>query len=122
LVKAAERPVKIAKAPVQYRPYAVTLDQVEQNLGRVVYFEGKVVEVHGPTQKGTYFVKFEYGGIPDVFKLVVFSKYVDSFVHGGRTIKAYSGKRLRVRGLIQKHEKWGWEILVFTEREIEVLS
>ena len=121
LVRAVERPVKIAKAPVQYRPYAVTLDEVKQYLGRVVSFEGRVVQVH-VSPRGTYFVKFEHGGIPDVFKLVIFPNYVHNFAYGGETIEAYSGKRLRVRGLIQEHEKWGWEILVFTEDGIEVLS
>lgn len=115
------RAVEAVSVRTTYRADIVTLDNYQDFLGKIVYFEGRVVEVH-ESAKGTYFVKFVRGPIPQVFKLVIFSKYVERFSQGGRTIKRYHGRTIRVRGLIQRHEVWGWEILVSKEEAISSVS
>jgi hypothetical protein len=105
-----------------FEPPVVRLSEAAQYAGHVVYFQGKVVEVQKSRATSTYCVKFQRGPWPRVFKLVIFSNYVNNFALGGQTITDYERKTIRVRGLIQDHPEWGLEIIVYRENAITVLD
>lgn len=105
-----------------FQPPAVGLAEIGQYVGHVVYFQGRVVEVQRSKSANTYCVKFQRGPWASVFKLVIFSNYVNNFAHGERTLREYTRKTIRVRGLVQRHPEWGLEILVYDESAIVVLE
>ncbi len=106
----------------RFRPEAITINNAARNVGRIALFEGRVVEVQRSKTSETYAVKFRRGRWVDVFKLVIFQQYVGNFSQGARTIKSYQGHTIRVRGLIQRHDTFGLQILVNDEDMIEVVD
>lgn len=107
---------------IAFEPSVVTLHEVSQYVGQIVYFQGRVVEVVRSRATGAYCVKFQPGSWPRVFKLVIFRNYVDNFRSSGQTIEGYEHRTIRVRGLIQRHPEWGLEILVYNEGVITVVG
>ncbi len=105
-----------------FEPPAVRLGEIDQYVGHVVCFQGRVVEVQRSRNANAYCVKFQRGAWARVFKLVVFPNYVNNFTHGEQTIRDYVRKTIRVRGLVQRHPEWGLEILVYDESAITVLD
>ena len=112
----------LPRQPIVFEPAVVRLPEINQYVGHMVYFQGKVVEVQRSRSTNTYCVKFQRGPWTSVFKLVVFPNYVHNFTHGERSIRDYEHKTIRVRGLIQKHPEWGFEILVYNEDAITVVD
>jgi len=106
----------------RFRPEVITTANVRRNIGRIVVFEGEVVDVQQSRTSETYAVKFQRGRWVDAFKLVIFPQYVHRFSGGSSTITSYQGHRIRVRGLIQKHDVFGLQIIVDREDMIEVLD
>ena len=115
------RPVKY-EVVCRFRPETIALNDVARNEGRIVSFEGRVVEVQRSQTSETYAVKFQRGRWTGVFKLVIFPQYVGSFAQGATTIKSYRGHTIRVRGLIQRHDTFGYQIIVNSEDMIEVVD
>ncbi len=113
-----ERP----RPQIAFEPSVVTLGEISQYVGQIVFFQGRVVEVAKSRATGAYCVKFQRGTWPRVFKLVIFRNYVDNFRFGGQTIEGYEDRTIRVRGLIQRHPEWGLEILVYNESVITVVG
>jgi len=107
---------------ILFQPPVASLVEISQYVGHVVYFQGRVVEVQRSRSANTYCVKFQRGPWARVFKLVVFPNYVNNFTHGEQTIRDYTRKTIRVRGLVQRHPEWGLEILVYNESAITVLD
>jgi hypothetical protein len=101
-------------------------DNIREYLNSVVTVQDYVYEVYKTRASGTYFIRFEprinrdpvYSG----FKLVIFPEYQTSWDLAGISIDQYSQKYIRVRGLIQEHDKWGMEILVNSPRMIEIVK
>jgi len=106
---------------VQFRPELITIDDVNQNVGRIVSFEGRVVEVE-QGRTGAYTIKFERGPRASVFKLAISRRYISRFSRGSITIRSYQDHTIRVRGLIQKHSRHGLQILVNSEAMIQVVD
>jgi hypothetical protein len=124
-VPITERPEFRPERPrprIAFEPSVVTLGEISQYVGQIVFFQGRVVEVVKSRATGAYCVKFQRGTWPRVFKLVIFRNYVDNFRFGGQTIEGYEHRTIRVRGLIQRHPEWGLEILVYNESVITVVG
>jgi hypothetical protein len=77
----------------------------------MVVFRGNVVEVYR-AKSGTYLLKFERGTTKNVFKVVITPPYVRNFERSGVHIKNYRGQTIQVRGLVQNHPMWNYEIVV----------
>lgn len=95
-----------------FNPNAVTLDNYKQYVGQVVTFVGRVVMVHESLNRpGNFAVMFEDRSWVNGFKLVFFRNNLDNF--GGECfVYSLAEKMVTVRGLIIKHEKYGYEIVV----------
>jgi hypothetical protein len=94
-----------------YDPNVVTLANYKEHVGRVVTFEARVQNVLTSRSGNDYAVMFENTGWVKGFKLVFFRKTI-STVGGANYIQSLSGKTIRVRGLVKKHEKFGYQIIV----------
>ena len=96
---------------VNYAPNTVTLDNVRNYVGRVVTFEGRVVDVLQSKRKTDFAVMFENKSWTQGFKLVFFGGTITAC--GGKAfIQGLQGKSIRVRGLVVKHERFGYEIII----------
>ena len=94
-----------------YNPNVITLADFRQHFGRVVTFEGTVKEVRVSRRGSDYAVMFEDKSWTSGFKLVFFRGAVTK-VGGPAYIKSLDGHRIRVRGLLVSHQKFGPEIIV----------
>jgi hypothetical protein len=97
----------------------ISLSRIRDFEGRAVVVHDFVQEVHF-SQRGTCFIKFEDRPIPEAFKVVVFDSYQVEWEEAEVDLKSYQHRYIRVRGVIQDHWKWGWEILVNSPRLIQV--
>ncbi len=80
-------------------------------MGRVITFEGYVYNVLVSQRGLDYAVMFENKTWTRGFKMVVFRGDVNS-VGGRRFIMDLEGRTVRVRGLLARHETFGYEIVV----------
>lgn len=125
----AERPIRILQ-PTPRKEYPsdkiIERSDVRNYINRVVTVQDYVYEVYRTKSTGTYFVRFElrpsrkppYHG----FKLVIFPNYAKQWELAGIDIFSYEYKVIRVRGLIQEHEKYGLEIVVNSPNMIEIVG
>ncbi|PSW06751.1 hypothetical protein C9I89_04245 [Photobacterium lipolyticum] len=81
------------------------------HIGSVVTFEARVVEVKESRRGNDFAVMFENKSWTKGFKLVFFRDAVRK-VGGKPYISSLSGKTVRVRGLVVKHPRFGYEIIV----------
>lgn len=94
-----------------YTPNVVTLQNYKQHEGSVVTFEGRVHKVNESRRGNDFAVMFEDKSWVRGFKLVFFRGAVRK-VGGASYINGLSGKKVKVRGLVVKHPKFGYEIIV----------
>ena len=94
-----------------YTPNVVTLHNYMQYEGSVVTFEGRVHKVNESRRGNDFAVMFENKSWVRGFKLVFFRGAVHK-VGGSRYINGLIGRRVKVRGLVIKHPKFGYEIIV----------
>ncbi|WP_445177698.1 hypothetical protein [Pseudomonas sp. McL0111] len=94
-----------------YAPSVVTLSNYQNHVGSVVTFEGRVYEVKESSRGNDFAVMFEKKSWVSGFKLVFFRGAVRK-VGGNSYVNSLQGKMIRVRGLIIKHPKFGYEIIV----------
>lgn len=94
-----------------YQPNVVTLQNYQRHVGRVVTFEGRVHKVNESKRGGDFAVMFEDKSWTKGFKLVFFDGSVRK-VGGERYIKSFTGRKVKVRGLVIKHPTFGYEIIV----------
>jgi hypothetical protein len=99
-----------------YRPEFVTLLNYRDHVGRVVTFEGRVPKVLTSRQGHALAVMFENLDWKTGFKAIVFRRHL-AVVGGGPFVCALQGRTIRVRGLVQKHPIFGYQIVV-TERSM----
>jgi hypothetical protein len=118
------------RAPVETRwlretKEVIGLKEIYDHVDRAVVVEGYVHEVY-QSRIGTYFVRFErrkWRDRPfDGFKVVIFDRYSTEWLAVGLRPEMYEGHKVRVRGVIQDHEKWGIEILVNSPRVIQIID
>lgn len=94
-----------------FNPDVVTLQNYKNHVGRVVTFEGVVTRVNESRRGNDFAVMFENKSWVHGFKLVFFRGAVNK-VGGKPYITSLKGQRIRVRGLIVNHERFGYEIIV----------
>lgn len=94
-----------------YAPTVVTLSNYKEYVGSVVTFEGQVYKVNESRRGSDFAVMFEGKSWVSGFKLVFFRGAVRK-VGGNNYVHSLQGKTIRVRGLIVKHPKFGYEIIV----------
>lgn len=94
-----------------YAPTVVTLSNYMEHVGSVVTFEGQVYKVNESRRGSDFAVMFEGKSWVSGFKLVFFRGAVRK-VGGNNYVHSLQGKTIRVRGLIIKHPKFGYEIIV----------
>lgn len=94
-----------------YTPNLVTLENYKQHEGAVVTFEGRVCKVNESRRGNDFAVMFEDKSWAKGFKLVFFRDGARK-VGGSQYIKSLAGKSVKVRGLVIKHPKFGYEIIV----------
>jgi hypothetical protein len=99
-----------------FRPDIVTLQDYRGQVGRVVTFEGHVLDIK-LSKSGTGFAAmFEPGSWTEGLKLIFPSRYVERV--GGRDfILSMRNRTVRVRGLLVSHQIFGDQIIV-TERSM----
>jgi hypothetical protein len=94
-----------------YTPSIVTLQTYKQHEGSVVTFDGRVHKVQESSRGDDFAVMFEDKSWVRGFKLVFFRDAVRK-VGGKPFITSLQGKTVQVRGLVVKHPKYGYEIIV----------
>lgn len=99
------------KAGRDYTPDVITLSNYMDHIGSVVTFEARVVEVRESRRGNDFAVMFERKSWSNGFKLVFFRDAVRK-VGGKPYITSLSEKAVRVRGLVVKHPKFGYQIIV----------
>ncbi len=99
------------KAPRNYDPNAVTLSNYKSFENTMVTFQGRVERVQQSRRGSDYAVMFEDKSWVEGFKLVFFKGSVRK-VGGARYIKSLLGKTIKVRGLLIRHERFGYEIII----------
>lgn len=102
---------KDKEAGRDFTPDVITLSNYMSHIGSVVTFEAKVVEVKESRRGNDFAVMFENKSWTKGFKLVFFRDAVRK-VGGKPYITSLSGKTVRVRGLVVKHPRFGYEIIV----------
>lgn len=94
-----------------YEAGIITLADYRSKEGQVVIFEGRCMCVL-PSRRGSdYAVMFENKPWTRGFKMVVF-RGTAARVGGPAFLLGLAGKQIRVRGLIVKHPRFGYEIIV----------
>jgi hypothetical protein len=93
-----------------YTPNVVTLQNYKQHEGSVVTFEGRVHTVNESRRGNDFAVMFEDKSWVKGFKLVFFRGAVRKV--GASYINSLAGKTIKVRGLVVKHPRFGYEIIV----------
>ena len=94
-----------------YTPDIVTLNNYKKHVGSVVTFEGYVCRVNESRRGNDFAVMFENESWTEGFKLVFF-RGAAVRVGGASYIKSLSNKKIKVRGLLIKHPKFGYEIII----------
>jgi len=92
-------------------PEIVTLSNYPGYAGRVVTFEGYVRRISASRTGRAYAIMFEDKTWTRGLKAVVFTRHVVD-VGGTHFINGLSGKTIRVRGLLQRHDIYGYQIVV----------
>lgn len=96
---------------VNFNPTAVTLNNFKDHVGSVVTFQGRVVAIRESRRGGDFALMFENKSWRWGFKLVFFGGDIRS-CGGAQFIQSLQGKMITVRGLIIKHRKYGYEIII----------
>ena len=104
---------------VSFEPDVITLDNYRGHVGRVITFEGIVRKVLKSRSGRDYAVMFEDKDWSDGLKMVVFRGKITA-VGGGDFLRGLRGRTIRVRGLLQKHRIFGYQIAVSERRMIQV--
>lgn len=95
----------------EYTPNIVTLGNYLNFVGHVITFEGNVPTVRTSRDGRSYAVMFENKTWTRGLKMVVFKGKVAT-VGGSSFLLGLHGKTLRIRGLLAKHHKFGYQIIV----------
>lgn len=100
-----------------YNPDVVTIANFGQHFDRVVTFEGRVQTVKVSKRGSDYAVMFQNATWTKGLKLVFFRGAVRK-VGGPQFIESLNGRKVRVRGLLINHSRFGPEIIISERRMI----
>jgi hypothetical protein len=89
----------------------ITLENYRDYVGHVITFEGDVHTVLTSRRGTDYAVMFENRSWTRGFKMVVFRGRVEE-IGGANFLFTLVGRRVRVRGLLINHDRFGYEIIV----------
>jgi hypothetical protein len=102
-----------------FEPDVVTLDNYRDHVGRVITFEGIVRKVLKSRNGRDYAVMFEDKDWSVGLKMVVLRGTITA-VGGGDFLRRLNGRTVRVRGLLQNHPIFGFQIAVSERRMIQL--
>jgi hypothetical protein len=103
----------------RFKPEVVTLDNYRNHVGLVITFEGVVRKVVKSRSGKDYAAMFEDKDWTVGLKMVFLRGKITA-AGGGDFIRKLSGRTIRVRGLLQKHPIFGFQIAVSERRMIEL--
>lgn len=89
----------------------ISLQSYQKYVGHVITFEGQVHTVLISRRGTDYAVMFENQTWTRGFKMVVFRGCVEQ-IGGTRFLLSLVGHKVRVRGLLIKHKRFGYEIII----------
>ncbi len=94
-----------------YQLQVVTLNNYHNFNGHVITFEGYVPRINTASDGKTLAVMFEDTSWTRGLKLVAFRGKINQA--GGYTfLRSLQGRTVRVRGLLTRHNKYGWQIII----------
>ena len=97
--------------PKNYTPNIVTLANYKSFINQVVTFEGTVQNINVSRRGTDYAVMFENKTWAAGFKVVFFKGGVTN-VGGPTFVQSLKNKKIRVRGLLIKHQTFGYQIII----------
>lgn len=100
-----------SSSPRNYSPTSVTLENYKNYVNQVVTFEGYVHSIKVSRRGSDYAVMFENKSWTHGFKLVFFKGSMRK-VGGARFVNSLKGRHIKVRGLLIKHQTFGYEIII----------
>jgi len=95
----------------------ITLNNYQQHVGHVITFEDQVHTVLTSRRGSDYAVMFENKSWTRGFKMVVFRGAVKD-IGGPQTLFNMVGRKVRVRGLLIQHQRFGYEIVISDRTQI----
>ncbi|MFN3603391.1 MAG: hypothetical protein ACK4UJ_01640 [Leptonema sp. (in: bacteria)] len=102
----------------RFDPENVTLENYFYFVNQSVKFRGTIVKIL-ESRRGDYALMFEDKPWIEGFKIVVFYPLMKPKNGLERSfLKSLVGKEVKVRGILQKHEIFGYEILIFKRNMI----
>jgi len=103
---------------VSFNPDFVTLENLHLYVNRSIKFTGTIVKLY-ESKRGDYALMFEDKPWVEGFKLIVFYPLMKKGKGLEREfLQSLVGKTITVRGLLQCHEIYGYEILIFKRNMI----
>ncbi len=105
-----------------YLPPQVDLVNFMRYVRRVVSFEGQVVEIKWSSENDVLVIKFQDASWSDALKIPVFGEKGISDLGGEDFIFSLQGVKIKVRGLLIQHPRFGYEILTHKRSMIELLK
>jgi hypothetical protein len=101
-----------------FNPDFVTLENLHLHVGKSIKFTGTIVKLY-ESKRGDYALMFEDKPWVEGFKLIVFYPLMKKGKGLEREfLQSLVGKTITVRGLLQCHEIYGYEILIFKRNMI----
>ena len=100
-----------------YEAGIVTLSDYKDHVGHVATFQGTVQRVDMSRDRRHYALMFENKPWRHGFKMVVFRSNVRS-MGGSNFLHSLAGRTIRIRGLLQHHDVFGYEIIATTRSMI----
>ena len=94
-----------------YTPAIANLSNYKKHVGQVVTFEGKICLVRRSSSSNGMALMFEHKSWCSGFKLVFLGKYAREF-GGVEYLISLIRKTVKVRGLIVKHDIFGYQIVI----------
>ncbi len=94
-----------------FQPDIVTLRDYRSHVGRVITFEGHVLDIKVSKSGNGFAAMFEPGSWTEGLKLIFPNRYVER-VGGPNFIFGMLNRTVRVRGLLVKHTIFGHQIIV----------
>ncbi|GIX41172.1 MAG: hypothetical protein KatS3mg129_0905 [Leptospiraceae bacterium] len=103
---------------INFNPEFVTLENLSLYVNKSIKFKGTVIKIL-ESRRGDYALMFEDKPWVEGFKLIVFYPLMKPGKGLEREfLRSLVGKTITVRGLLQYHEIFGYEILIFKRNMI----
>lgn len=97
----------------KFIPEIITLENYKDFVGKSIKFSGTIVKIL-ESKRGDYALMFEDKPWVEGFKLIIFYPLMKPGKGLEREfLRSLVGKTVKVRGILQKHEIYGYEILIF---------